>query len=213
MRFKQMEDVKPTRTELLNLKEKIELAKNGHKLLKKKRDGLIMEFFEVLKEAKSLREELTESFKNAQEKMNIARTLEGDLKINSLAMAISEKPEFEMAEKNIVGVVVPKVEDAKSLRKQMFERGHGYFNSAAIDEVATAYEELVEKIIKAAEVETTIRKLLEEIEKTKRRVNALEFEVVPRMEDQAEYIQMRLDEQERENFSRLKLIKNRMEED
>ncbi len=208
-----MEDVKPTRSELLNLKKKIDLAETGHKLLKKKRDGLIMEFFDIMKEAKSLREDLAEKYKRAQEKMNVARTLESDLKIQSLAMAIEDRPEVELKEKNIVGVVVPQIEKGEELKSRMVERGHGYFNSAAITEAAEEYEELVEMIIEAAEIETTMRKMLEEIEKTKRRVNALEFEVIPDMEDKAEYIEMRLNEQERETFTRLKLIKNRLEEE
>ncbi|MFC1648249.1 V-type ATP synthase subunit D [Nanoarchaeota archaeon] len=201
-------DIKPTRTELIKLKKRIKLAKSGHKLLKKKRDGLILEFFEVLKKAKTLREELTGYYRKAQKKMNYARVVESDLKIRSIAMAISQEPDIELEEKNIVGVVVPKI-DRPELHKKMEERGHGYFNSAAIDEAATQYEYLVEKILEAAEVETTMRKMLEEIEKTKRRVNALEFEVIPKLEVQEAFIKMRLEEQERENFSRLKIIKGR----
>jgi len=204
-----MADIKPNRTELIKLKNKIKLAKSGHRLLKKKRDGLILEFFEVLKKAKSIREEMTADYKVAQDKINMARTLENDLKIKSLAMAISQQPEVEIEARNIVGVIVPKIK-RKEIRKTMAERGYGFYNSAAIDEATDAYELLVEKIIDAAEIETTIRKMLDEIEKTKRRVNALEFEVIPKMEDQAAFIKMRLEEMERENFGRLKLIKGRM---
>ena len=91
-----MTDVKPTRTELIKLKSKIKLGKSGYKLLKKKRDGLIMEFFEVLKKAKSIREEMTQDYNNAEDKMNIARAMESDLKIKSLAMAISNRPEVNI---------------------------------------------------------------------------------------------------------------------
>lgn len=202
------ENIIPTRSELLNLKKKIKLASNGHKLLKKKRDGLILEFFDILKKAKSIREELTEQFVQAKHKIALARTTESDLKIRSLALAISEEPQIEMEQKNIVGVVVPKIE-FQTVRKKMAERGYGFLTSAAIDEAAESYEVLVEKIIEAAEIETTIHKMLEEIEKTKRRVNALEFEVIPKMNEHAAFIRMRLEEMERENFSRLKMIKGR----
>jgi V/A-type H+-transporting ATPase subunit D len=201
-----MADIKPTRSELIKLKNKIKLARSGHKLLKKKRDGLIMEFFEVLKKVKTVREDMTKQFIVSQKKLNIARAMESDLKIKSLALAVVERPEVDIQAKNIVGVVVPKIE-SKELHKKIMNRGFGVFNSAAVDEVAESYEKLVEKIILVAEVETTVRKMLDEIERTKRRVNALEFSVIPRMQKEAAFIAMRLEEMERENFSRLKMIK------
>ncbi|MBS3102261.1 V-type ATP synthase subunit D [Candidatus Woesearchaeota archaeon] len=202
------QDIKPTRSELLKVKKQIKLAKSGYSLLKKKRDGLILEFFEILKKAKTLREELVSEYQTALEKMNIARTLEGDLKIKSIAMAIKDIPEVSLQTKNIMGVKVPKIE-SKSLQKHFLERGYGFYNSASIDEAAAAYEKVVEKIILAAEVETSMRKLLREIEKTKRRVNALEYVVMPRLDQVKNFINLRLEEMERENIFRMKRIKVR----
>lgn len=199
-------DIKPNRSELMKLKKKIKLAKSGYNLLKKKRDGLILEFFEILKTVKTLRAEIIEAYKEAQQKINIARIIESDLKIKSIAMAISKMPEVKLEKKNIMGVVVPKIE-ASELSKNFGERGYGLFNSSAVDEAAAAYEKVVEKAIIAAEVETTMKKLLNEIEKTKRRVNALEFNVIPDMEHMKGVISLRLEEMERENTFRLKLIK------
>ena len=200
-------DVKPTRSELIKLKNKVKLAKSGHSLLKKKRDGLILDFFEILKKAKSLRQELVEEYKKASEKMNMARAVEGDVKLKSLAMAISQKPGIELQKKNIMGVVVPKIE-SEGLQKTAEERGYGIYDSSSlIDEAAAAYEKVVEKVILAAEIETSMKKLLNEIEKTKRRVNALEFAVIPEMEETAGFIRFRLEEMERENVFRLKRIK------
>ena len=88
------QNVKPTRSELMALKKKIKLADGGYNLLKKKRDGLILDFFEILKKAKSIRQEMIEDYKKAVEKVNIARALEGDMKIKSLALAVTEKPEI-----------------------------------------------------------------------------------------------------------------------
>ncbi len=207
-----MPDVNPTRSNLLELREKIELAETGHTLLKKKRDGLIYEFFEVMKKAKSLREDLADAYETAQEKLNVARTLESDFRIRSLALSIEDTPEFDLEAKNIVGVRVPEIQRDETLHKRLFERGHGYYNSAAIDEAAGAYEEVVERVIEVAEIETTMRRMLDEIEKTNRRVNALETRTIPDMEDTAEDIERRLEEQEREEFTRLKLIKDRLEE-
>ena len=200
------QDIKPTRSELLRVKKQIKLAKSGYNLLKKKRDGLILEFFEVLKKAKTLRQEMVDEYRIALEKINIARALEGDLKVKSIAMAIKDIPEISLETKNIMGVKVPKISSSE-IKKAFMERGYGIYNSSAVDEAASAYEKVVEKIILAAEVETSMRKLLNEIEKTKRRVNALEFVIMPSLGKTKSFIQLRLEEMERENIFRMKRIK------
>lgn len=200
-------DIKPTRSELIKLKKKIKLAKSGYNLLKKKRDGLILEFFEVLKKAKTLRQELIDEYKKAIQAMNIARISESDEKIKSLSMAISKQPEIALKTKNIMGVTVPQI-DSEGLQKTMFERGYGVTeSSAAVQEAASAYEKVVEKVIEAAEIETSMKKMLNEIEKTKRRVNALEFAVIPKMQETEAFIKFRLEEMEREGIFGLKRIK------
>ncbi len=200
-------DVKPTRSELLLLKKKIKLAKSGHSMLKKKRDGLIIEFFKALENAKNVRAELVEEYKIALHKMNIARALESDLHLKSIALAVKDKPIIELSAKNVMGVLVPSVKKSL-LAKKIFTRGHGFISgSVKIDEAAAAYEKLVEKALQAAESETILKRLLQEIDKTKRKVNALEKITIPRLESDAAYIKFRLEEMERENFSRLKLIK------
>ena len=203
------QDIKPTRSELLKLKKQIKLAKSGYNLLKKKRDGLILEFFEVLKKAKNIRWELVNEYKIALEKMNIARTLEGDLKVKSIAMAIKDMPSVSITTKNIMGVRVPRIE-ASEIKKAFMERGYGIYSSSAIDEGSAAYERVIEKIIIAAEIETSMRKLLNEIEKTKRRVNALEFVVMPKLSNVSNFIRLRLEEMERENIFKLKRIKEKI---
>lgn len=201
-------DVKPTRSELMKLKKSIALARSGYNLLKKKRDGLILEFFDVLKKAKTIRQELLEEYKVAFEKINIARTMESDLKLKSVAMSIRDIPEVELKTRNVMGVFVPEI-GAGEIKKPLLERGYGIYSSAAIDEASEAYEKVVEKALVAAEVETSMRNLLREIDKTKRRVNALEFEVIPKMEKTKAFISLRLEEMERENTFRLKHIKSK----
>jgi len=202
-------EVKPTRSELIKLKKKIKLAKSGYKLLKKKRDGLILEFFEILKETKSVRKEMTEKYIEAISRINIARMTDGDLAIKSTSMAIKNKPIIDVNTKNIMGVVVPNI-NSENVKKDVMERGYGLLNtSAAINEAATSYEELLEYILVVAEVETSMIRLLQEIDKTKRRVNALEFEVIPKMEKIQSFIQLRLEEQERETVFRSKRIKKK----
>lgn len=200
------QDVKPTRSELLKIKKQIKLAKSGYNLLKKKRDGLILEFFKILKKAKSIREELCQKYSKALNTINIARTMEGDLKVKSIALAIKDIPEVKIVTKNIMGVKVPNIQHSDIL-KSLNDRGYGIYNSSSIDSAAERYEKVVEKIIIAAEVETSMRNLLKEIEKTKRRVNSLEFNVIPNLENIKSFIELRLEELERENIFRMKRIK------
>ena len=109
------------------------------------------------------------------------------------------------------GVVVPQIESTK-VRKSLDQRGYGLVGtSARIDEAADTYEELLETVILAAEVETAMKKMLEEIEKTKRRVNALEFKLLPELHEAQEYIEQKLEEQEREEIFRMKKIKAKKE--
>ena len=202
-----IKDVKPTRSELIELKKKIKLSESGHKLLKMKRDGLILEFFEILGRAKDVRAELDAAFEKANEKIGIANSIEGTVTVKSTAFALKDAPQIKLESRNIMGVVVPKIESS-SVRKPMYNRGYGVLGTSSyIDEAADGYENLVEKIILAAEIETTMKRLLEDIEKTKRRVNALEFKVIPELTEVMNFIQLRLEEMERENTFRLKRIK------
>jgi V/A-type H+-transporting ATPase subunit D len=174
-----------------------------------KRDGLILEFFKVLKDAKDSRGALQERYAHAVEIMALANTVEGAIGVKSAAFSVKEVPQIKLRSKNIMGVVVPQIESSK-VKKSLVDRGYGVLGtSPVIDETAAAFEDLVESIIESAEVETTIKKLLDEIEKTKRRVNALEFKVIPELSAARDFIKMRLDEMEREELFRLKKIKAR----
>ncbi len=204
-----LRDIKPTRSELINLKRRIALSERGYKILKMKRDGLIIEFFKVLEEAKGSQSELSEKYQRATQMMAFANTIEGAIGVKSAAFSVQEVPDITLASKNIMGVVVPEIESSK-VKKSLVERGYGLLGTtSAIDEAASAYEELVEAIIESAEIETTMKKLLDEIESTKRRVNALEFKVIPELTEARDFIKMRLDEMEREELFRLKKIKAR----
>ena len=200
-------DVKPTRMELIETKRKIKLSKSGYKLLKMKRDGLIMEFFELLPKVKDLRNQLSVLYSDAMEKLAIAVAADGKTALESAANCLNKAPEVELSSKNIMGVVVPSVE-VTAVEKSLEDRGYGLIGtSIRVDEAVHAFEKLSEMIILAAEGETTMKKLLDEIESTKRRVNALEFKVIPNLEEVAKYISFRLEELERESIFGLKRIK------
>ena len=204
-----LRDIKPTRSELINLKRRIALSERGYKILKMKRDGLIIEFFKVLESAKDSRSELLKKYTQAMEMMAFANTVEGAIGVKSAAFSVQEVPDITLTSKNIMGVVVPEIDSTK-VRKSLTDRGYGLLGTtSAIDEAASSYEDLVEAIIESAQIETTMKKLLDEIESTKRRVNALEYKVIPDLTEARDFIKMRLDEMEREELFRLKKIKAR----
>ncbi|HSA35506.1 MAG TPA: V-type ATP synthase subunit D [Methanomassiliicoccales archaeon] len=204
-------DVKPTRSELLEIKKKIKLTKSGYKILKMKRDGLIMEFFKILAQAKDIRDKVNHDYAEAMRSIAIAKAVDGAIAVQSAAFALKTHPELSLRSKNIMGIVVPEIE-ANSIRTPMDQRGYGVIGTSVyIDEAAKAFENLVETIIEAAEIETTMKKILDEVEKTKRRVNALEFKVIPELQESEAFIRLRLEEMERENTFRLKRVKQKAE--
>lgn len=204
-------DVKPTRSELLEIKKKIKLTKSGYKILKMKRDGLILEFFKILEQAKDIRDKVNHDYDEAMRCIAVAKAVDGAIAVQSAAFALKTHPELSLRSKNIMGIVVPEIE-ANSIRTPMDQRGYGVIGTSVyIDEAAKAFENLVETIIEAAEIETTMKKLLEEVEKTKRRVNALEFKVIPELQEAEAFIRLRLEEMERENTFRLKRVKQKAE--
>jgi len=174
-----------------------------------KRDGLFHEFRNLLADMIEAKRELTEAFMLAQTRIDLANSIEGALKVRAVAIANSTKPEVEVKPKNIMGVVVPNV-SGTNLRQSFQERNMGFVGSSPyIDEAADSYGNLIEKIVKAAEMEATLKRMLEEIEATKRRVNALEFKVIPELLEAQAFIQLRLEEMEREETFRLKRFKNK----
>ncbi len=196
---------------MIALKRRMKVAETGHSLLKMKRDGLMIEFFEVLNRAKTVRKELVEALLKAEQRLQMASAIEGSVTIGSVAYALQKEPAIQLDSRNIMGVVVPKIE-AEAVQKKMYERGYGVIGtSAAIDEAADAYEILLDKIILAAEVETAMIRLVEDIDSTKRRVNALEFKVVPDLKDTIKFIGMALEEMERDNIVKLKMLKGKAE--
>jgi len=200
---------KPTRAVLIALRKRIKVAQTGHELLKMKRDGLMVEFFEVLNKAKTVRKEMVEALIKAEQRLNMVKATDGTVAINSVAYAVQKEPAIQLDSRNIMGVVVPKI-TADSVQKKIFERGYGIIGtSAAIDEAAEAYETLVDKVVLAAEVETSLIRLVEDIESTKRRVNALEFKVIPDIKETIKFISFALEEMDRDNIVRLKKLKGK----
>jgi len=205
------QDIKPTRKNLMEIEDRIELSERGHDTLEQKRDGLIMEFMDILDQAQDVREDLEGNYETAQKKINMARAMEGDITVRGAAAALEEHPRSPSSPATSWASSSPdRVLEGEEEPRRARLRHPG--TSARIDEAAEAYEELLESIVLAAEVETAMKKMLTEIETTKRRVNALEFKLLPDLYEGQEYIEQKLEEQEREEIFRMKKVKAKKEE-
>lgn len=206
-----IDGINPTRMELLSLKNRTKLAVKGHGLLKKKRDALIKEFFDILDRVKGVREAAERSLKEANEALLEAQIAMGDLAVRKASLSVKESIDVDIKSRSVMGVSVP-VTNVKMEERSIIDRGYSFSDTTIqLDEAAKKFEESIKFLIELGEVEKTIFLLAEEIEATKRRVNALEHIMIPRFENTEKYIDMRLQEMERENFVRLKMIRSTIE--
>lgn len=206
-----IDGINPTRMELLSLKNRTKLAVKGHGLLKEKRDALIKEFFDILDRVKGVREAAERSLKEANEALLKAQIAMGDLAVRKASLSVKESIDVDIKSRSVMGVSVP-VTNVKMEERSIIDRGYSFSDTTIqLDEAAKKFEESIKFLIELGEVEKTIFLLAEEIEATKRRVNALEHIMIPRFENTEKYIDMRLQEMERENFVRLKMIRSTIE--
>lgn len=199
------EQVIPTRMELMKIKDRQKLASRGHKLLKQKRDALIMEFFNIYKRASNLREKLNEEMFAAYHKMMLVELRHGPLILNIAAEGMEEPYTVEVKERNVMGVRIPEVKKEKKPEKGYSTLATDY----SIDETVQAFQKALAIVLELAETENALKRIIKEIEKTKRRVNALEYIVMPQLEQQSKHISLRLEEMERESFFVLKQLKSK----
>lgn len=206
-----IDGINPTRMELLSLKNRTKLAVKGHGLLKEKRDALIKEFFDILDRVKGVLEAAERSLKEANEALLEAQIAMGDLAVRKASLSVKESIDVDIKSRSVMGVSVP-VTNVKMEERSIIDRGYSFSDTTIqLDEAAKKFEESIKFLIELGEVEKTIFLLAEEIEATKRRVNALEHIMIPRFENTEKYIDMRLQEMERENFVRLKMIRSTIE--
>ncbi|MCA9460198.1 MAG: V-type ATP synthase subunit D [Nanoarchaeota archaeon] len=203
-------NISPNRSELIKTNNKVKMAQRGHSLLKKKRDGLIIDFFKLLENAKDLRGEMIKSFNDAGNSMKRTRILSFDLELKIYSKTTKGRNLIDFQSKNIMGLSVPQIK-SKFKERNLIERQKTIYSSFTLDETIKKYEELVKKIIIIAEIETAMIRLLNEIERTKRRVNGLEFNIIPQLQNQVNFVKLSLEEQERDNIIRLKKIKAKLQ--
>ncbi|MBU1164302.1 V-type ATP synthase subunit D [Patescibacteria group bacterium] len=197
-------NVNPTRQELLKLKTKLKTALRGHKLLKEKRDGLMKSFMTIIREAKDLREKIEQelgrgffSFVFFSAKMRRSA-------INEALMVPTKKVTMQATTKNVMGVEVPQF---KYTEKGDFLSYDLATTSTSLDKALIVFSGAIADMVMLAEIEHSAKLLAEEIEKTRRRVNALEYVFIPDMEETIKYITAKLNEQERASIIALMKVK------
>ncbi|MGZ4879906.1 MAG: V-type ATP synthase subunit D [Halobacteriota archaeon] len=206
-----MEQVNPTRMELIKKRAQIKLAEQGRDLLREKMDALIQEFFHIMVSVSKSREELEIAATAAQLSLSIAEAVDDPVTLKSASFATKRAIVLDIRGKNIMGVPVPLVE-GKTVTKSVLERGYSLTGtSGRIDETAERYETELDLIIGLAETETSLRRLGDEIQMNRRRVNALEQVLIPELKRQAKYIKISIEEREREDLFRLKKVKKLLE--
>lgn len=201
--------VSPTRMELLRVKQRIKLAKKGHSLLKKKRDALIMRLFEIAKNTEDVRPEIQKDVISGQESLAKAYAMAGPIEMKTIGDSAGAMPELKMVYESVGGVKLPKIDiDKKSMGK--IEYGI-IMTSSSIDNSVRRFEKIKEDLLALIEIEEKIKRLAQEIIKTKRRVNSLEHILIPDLLRIERGIRSSLEEMERENFFRLKMVKKKSE--
>jgi len=207
-----MEEVRPTRSELLERRAQIGLAQQGMDLLKQKRDALLIEFMGVMDETLRLSDSLGKTVREAQYSLAVAQAVDGTVALRSAGLATKGEIVVDMTGTKIMGVSVPVVTKGDSPLKSSFTRGYSVTGvSSRVDETAEKFEGILDVIIEYADIETRLKRLGEEINKTNRRVNALEQVTVPALNEQVTYIRQTLDERAREDLFRLKKVKKKIE--
>jgi V/A-type H+/Na+-transporting ATPase subunit D len=206
-----MEQINPTRMELIKKNAQIKLAEQGRDLLREKMDALIREFFHIMESVSMSRDHLEQLSNAAQHSLLIAMAIDDPVTLKSASFATRQGITLDIKGKNIMGVPVPIIEKRRFV-KSLLERGYSILGvSGRIDETAEKFEAELDLIISLAETETALRRVGNEIQMTRRRVNALEQILIPELRRQAKYIEITIDERDREDLYRLKKVKKIIE--
>lgn len=204
-------NVNPTRMELTNLKRKLVTARRGHKLLKDKRDELMRQFLDLVRENKELRRTVENGIKEANAYMSVARSVMSDKALDVALMMPTQEMTVEIEEKNVMSVLIPNFTAKLKTADENDIYSYGFsFTSSDLDVAVKSLSDIMPHMLRLAEVEKSCQLMAAEIEKTRRRVNALEHVMIPQYEDTIRFITMKLDENERSTTSRLMKVKDMM---
>ena len=201
--------INPTRMELTRLKGRLKTAQRGHKLLKDKRDELMKQFMDVVRENRTLRKRVEEGLMRAHGAFTVAAALMSPEMLEQSLLYPKQSVELDMTFENVMSVDVPRYQFHTASQEPGEIYPYGFAQtSGELDDAVDAMAQVFQDMLKLAEVEKTSQLLAEEIEKTRRRVNALEYVKIPEMQENIKYISMKLDENERANTIRLMKVKD-----
>ena len=201
--------INPTRMELTRLKGRLKTATRGHKLLKDKRDELMKQFLEIVRRNRELRQKVEAGLERANAAFTVAAALMSPEMLEQALLYPKQSVELDMTSKNIMSVNVPvysfhtRNEDPTEIYPYGFAQTSGELD-AALEALSQVFQDMLE----LAQVEKTMQLLAQDIEKTRRRVNALEYVMIPEMQEKIRYISMKLEENERGNITRLMKVKD-----
>lgn len=200
--------VHPTRMELLTLRKRRRIAERGRDLLREKLDALMIEFFQFVREITALRGKAQNLLGDAYDDFVGAQMAMGYTRLQQSSIGVDDRFSIETKTRNVIGVTIPYIQvNVKPLSGFPY---NAYDTSVKLDEATLRMAEAIKAIAELSSAEAAVKKLAEAIAATKRRVNSLEYVVIPRMLGTIRYIEMHLEEAEREDFFRLKRIKSRM---
>ena len=203
------EAVNPTRMELTRLKGKLRTAQRGHKLLKDKRDELMKQFLETVREVRALRAEVESELMTVHGSFTVASALMSAQALEQALAYPKQSVELTMTFQNIMSVNVPVYDFQTKTKSDADIYPYGFAaTSGELDAAVDALGKVFRKMLKLAQIEKSAQLMAEEIEKTRRRVNALEYVKIPEMEENIKYITMKLEENERANTIRLMKVKD-----
>lgn len=206
--------VNPTRMELTRLKKKLKTAVRGHKLLKDKRDELMRQFLDLVRENMALRLRVEEGIKNANKNFVIAKAGMSEQTLHTALMAPKQEVYLECGKKNVMSVDIPVFEYKTRTADANDIYSYGFaFTSNDLDDAVKSLADILPDMLKLSETEKACQLMASEIEKTRRRVNALEHVVIPQTQANIKYITMKLDENERSTQIRLMKVKDMMLEE
>lgn len=206
-------NVNPTRMELARLKDRLALATRGHDVLKDKQDGLMRSFIELIRENNAYRQEVEGHLKKGMQNFALAKALLHEEYLEQISLVPQYDVTVDVRKENMMSVKVPKMHFSSDDQDDQL-LNYGYINSNAdLDETLQEFSDVLPKMLKLAELEKTSQLLANEIERTRRRVNALHERTIPDLEETIKTIQMKLDENERAEITRLMKIKDFDQED
>lgn len=202
-------NVNPTRMELTRLKNRLRTAQRGHKLLKDKRDELMKQFLEVVRENRALRAKVEQGLMAAHGSFTVASALMSNEMMQQSLLYPMQSVKLETTTRNIMSVEVPEYHFTTSEEQDGNIYPYGFAStSGSLDDAVDALSSVFQDMLKLAQIEKSSQLMAQEIEKTRRRVNALEYVVIPDMQEKIKYITMKLDENERASTIRLMKVKD-----